>query len=103
MKWPYETISVKVDGGAAANNFLLQFQADMLDAEVERPRSVEATSLGAAFLAGLAAGVWKSQQELLAFREIDRVFYPQMGPEERERLYADWVRAVERSLSWAKH
>ena len=95
--------SVKVDGGAAANNFLLQFQADMLDAEVERPRSVEATSLGAAFLAGLAAGVWQSQQELLAFREIDRVFYPQMPAEERERLYADWVRAVERSLGWAKH
>jgi len=95
--------SVKVDGGAAANNFLLQFQADMLDAEVERPLSLEATSLGAAFLAGLASGVWKSTEEISNFRKVDRIFYPKIDPKERDRLYDDWKRAIERSLGWAKH
>ena len=94
--------SVKVDGGAAANNFLLQFQADILNCEVERPLSVEATSLGAAFMAGLAAGYWQSEEELLQLREVDRVFYPQMAEEERERLYAQWLEAVKRSAGWAK-
>ncbi|MGB3933354.1 MAG: glycerol kinase GlpK [bacterium] len=94
--------SVKVDGGAAANNFLLQFQADILNCEVERPLSVQATSLGAAFMAGRAAGYWQSEEELLQLREVDRVFYPQMAEEERERLYAQWLEAVKRSAGWAK-
>ncbi len=94
--------SVKVDGGAAANDFLMQFQADMLNCEVERPVSLEATSSGAAFMAGLAVGIWKSEDQILALREVDRTFYPEMSDSERERLYAKWLEAVDRSRKWAE-
>jgi glycerol kinase len=94
--------SIRVDGGAARNNFLLQFQADMLDAEVVRPRNAEATSLGAAYMAGLATGYWDSAEECLAGQEVDRVFTPQMDGERRRALYADWTEAVRRSMGWAK-
>jgi len=94
--------SIKVDGGAARNNFLMQFQADMLDAEVVRPINAEATSLGAAYMAGLAVGYWASPADCFAGQQVDRVFAPQMGAEERDRLYAEWTEAVRRSMGWAK-
>jgi glycerol kinase len=94
--------SIKVDGGAARNDFLMQFQADMLDAEVVRPLNPEATSLGAAYMAGLAVGYWDSPQDCFAGQAIDRVFQPRMPDDERQRLYAQWTRAVERSMGWVQ-
>jgi glycerol kinase len=93
---------VRVDGGAAANNFLMQFQADMLDAEVVRPINSEATSLGAAYMAGLAVGYWASPADCFAGQQVDRVFTPQMSADQRDRLYAEWTEAVRRSMGWAK-
>jgi glycerol kinase len=94
--------SIKVDGGASRNNFLMQFQADMLDAEVVRPINAEATSLGAAYMAGLAVGYWASPADCFAGQQVDRVFTPQMSADERDRLYAEWTEAVRRSMGWAK-
>ena len=93
--------SIKVDGGASRNNFLLQFQADMLDAEVVRPLNPEATSLGAAYMAGLAVGFWDDPQACFQGQEVDRVFTPEISDEERQRLYADWTAAVKRCMGWA--
>jgi glycerol kinase len=92
---------LRVDGGAAVNDALLQFQADVLDVPVERPAVTETTALGAAFLAGLATGVWSSTDELAAAWRLDRRFEPRMAPADRERLLARWRRAVERSRGWA--
>jgi glycerol kinase len=89
---------LRVDGGAAANNFLMQFQADVLAKPVVRPACTETTALGAAFLAGLAVGVWKNTDELEALWKKDRVFEPAMPASEREQLYAGWKQAVERVL-----
>jgi glycerol kinase len=94
--------SIKVDGGAARNNFLLQFQADMLDAEVVRPINAEATSLGAAYMAGLAVGYWASPAECFAGQQVDRVFTPRMATDQRDRLYAEWTEAVRRCMGWSK-
>jgi glycerol kinase len=94
--------SIKVDGGASRNNFLMQFQADMLDAEVVRPINSEATSLGAAYMAGLAVGYWASPADCFAGQQVDRVFTPQMSADQRDRLYAEWTEAVRRSMGWAK-
>jgi glycerol kinase len=94
--------SIRVDGGAARNDFLLQFQADMLGAEVVRPRNPEATSLGAAYMAGLAIGLWPSVQDCLAGQDVERVFTPQMDDETRNRLYGEWTEAVHRCMGWAK-
>jgi glycerol kinase len=94
--------TIKVDGGAARNNFLMQFQADMLDAEVVRPIVSEATSLGAAYMAGLAVGYWASPADCFAGQQVDRVFTPHMTSEERDHLYAEWTEAVHRSMGWAK-
>lgn len=93
---------IKVDGGAARNDFLLQFQADMLNAEVIRPRNAEATSLGAAYMAGLAVDLWSSPEDCLSGQEVDRVFTPRMDDERRRALYADWTEAVRRSMGWAR-
>jgi glycerol kinase len=87
---------LRVDGGATANNFLMQFQADILDRPIVRPVDVETTALGAAYLAGLAAGVWRSVEELERFWRAERVFDPKMSADERESLYAGWKRAVAR-------
>jgi len=92
--------TLRVDGGAALNNFLLQFQADILGVEVERPVVNETTALGAAYLAGLAVGYWNGQEELLRKWKRDALFTPQMDEDERERLYAGWKRAVERAKNW---
>ncbi len=89
---------LRVDGGAAANDFLMQFQADILGAPVVRPAYLETTALGAAYLAGLAAGVWSGTDELERFRQIERTFEPAMGGSRREELYAGWKEAVARAL-----
>jgi glycerol kinase len=92
---------LRVDGGAAVNDDLLQFQADVLGVPVERPVVTETTALGAAFLAGLGSGLWASPDELAATWRLDRRFEPSMGIAERERLLARWRRAVERTRGWA--
>jgi len=92
--------TLRVDGGAALNNFLMQFQADILGVEVERPVVNETTALGAAYLAGLAVGYWSNQEELLKKWKRDALFAPQMDADEREKLYAGWKRAVERARNW---
>jgi glycerol kinase len=91
---------LRVDGGAVANNLLLQFQADILGVPVERPRVAETTAQGAAYLAGLATGFWRNQQELIEHWALDQVFEPRMGKDQREALYANWKRAVDRSRNW---
>jgi glycerol kinase len=92
--------TLRVDGGAVANNLLMQFQADILGVSVQRPKVAETTALGAAYLAGLAVGFWQDQQEVAAYWALDRTFEPQMSDDQREKLYADWKRAVERSQHW---
>ncbi|GAA3641824.1 glycerol kinase GlpK [Microbacterium awajiense] len=91
---------LKVDGGASANDLLMQFQADILDVTVIRPVVAETTALGAAYAAGLAVGFWQNLDELRANWQEDRRWEPTIAPEERERLYADWKRAIEKSLGW---
>lgn len=91
---------LRVDGGASANNFLMQFQADMLNTEVHRPRTLETTSLGAAYLAGLAVGYWKDLDEISEDFSIDRIFKPQMSQEKRDKNYKYWKKAIERSMDW---
>ncbi len=93
---------LRVDGGAAVNDSLMQFQADLLQVPVVRPRSVETTALGAACLAGLAVGFWKTREEIAARWAVDRRFEPGRGAAEMEELKAHWRRAVERSKEWAK-
>ncbi len=91
---------LRVDGGASVSNIMMQIQADLLGIDISRPKTVETTALGAAFLAGLAVGVWKNRDEIEKMREVDRVFKPSMSAEDRDRLYAGWKRAVERSRNW---
>ena len=93
---------IRVDGGASANNYLLQAQADISGAAVERPRCVETTALGAAYLAGLAVGSWDSPADVLKNREIDRVFTPQITEQDREKRIRGWNKAVRCSYAWAK-
>ena len=92
--------TLKVDGGAVSNNFLMQFQSDMLGVPVERPVFTETTAMGAAFLAGLAVGFWTDRTEIATRLEIDRSFAPAMPVELREKKYRGWKKAVERSRSW---
>ena len=92
--------SLKVDGGAVANDFLMQFQSDIMGTTVVRPKLIETTALGAAFLAGLAVGFWKSTAELSDKFSIDREFEPTLPAEQREQLYAGWQKAVTRSQHW---
>ena len=92
---------LRVDGGAAANNLLMQIQADMLGRPVVRPAVTETTALGAAYLAGLAVGFWRGQDELAANWRVDKRFEPRLPADEREALYAGWKRAVERAKGWA--
>jgi len=92
--------SLKVDGGAVANDFLMQFQSDIMGTTVVRPKLIETTALGAAFLAGLAVGFWKSTAELSDKFSIDREFEPALPAEQREQLYAGWQKAVTRAQHW---
>jgi len=93
---------LRVDGGAARNNLLMQMQADLLGVPVVRPQCTETTALGAAFLAGLAVGFWKDPGEIDALWSIDRRFEPQWTPNRRESMLHEWRRAVERSRNWAE-
>lgn len=93
--------ALKVDGGASANNLLIQFQADLLDTAVHRPVVQETTALGAAYLAGLAVGFWDSTTDVADNWKLDREFQPDMKAGERDRLCQQWNRAVERSKAWA--
>ncbi len=92
--------ALKVDGGAVANNLMMQFQSDLLGVPVDRPQIIETTALGAAYLAGLAVGVWASKEELTKSWQLDRSFKPSMGKEESDKLYAGWQKAVKRSMDW---
>ena len=92
---------LRVDGGAATNDFLMEFQAAILDIPVRRSATVEATAMGAAALAGLAAGVWERGRDFLSAAGEPTVFQPRMGTEERARLLAGWTRAVRATRSWA--
>jgi len=92
--------TLRVDGGAVVNNLLMQFQADILGVAVQRPKVAETTALGAAYLAGIAVGFWKSAEEVAEQWAIDRTFEPKMSEDQRNSLYKGWKRAVERSLNW---
>ena len=91
---------LRADGGASVNPFLMQFQADLLGIPVEVPEMAETTALGAARLAALTVGFWKSQDEVAAHWRVGRRYEPRMSPHEVEWLYAGWKRATERSLNW---
>src|SRR5690606_17575144 len=92
--------ALRVDGGAVVNDFLMQFQADVLGVPVDRPVVNETTALGAAYLAGLAVGFWESREQIQQLWQRDRRFEPQMDEATRQALYGGWQRAVERSRSW---
>ena len=91
-----------MDGGASANDFLMQFQADIIDARVQRPRCIETTALGAAYLAGLAVGYWRDLDEIRENWQLDREFAPHMEEERRVQLKKGWKRAVRCALAWAR-
>lgn len=93
--------SVKADGGASRNNFLLQFLADLLEVQVDRPAILEATALGAAYFTGIASGIWNYPYDIQRIHRIEREFTPRMPAEIRDALYAGWKRAVERAQRWA--
>ena len=93
---------IRADGGAVANSFLMQFQADILNVPVDVPSIRETTALGAAYLAGLAVGFWESRQEIDAKWRLDRRYEPRMSEDERERLHRRWLKAVERAGGWAR-
>ena len=93
---------LKVDGGACANDFLMQFQADLLGADVYRPRCIETTGLGAAYLAGLAVGYWESLEDIRSNWAIDKVFHPQMEEAKRKALIKGWDKAVKCALLWGE-
>jgi len=93
--------NLRVDGGGSANDFLMQFQADILNTEIVRPSLLETTSLGAGFLAGLATGYWKNTTEIAGLLKIERIFKPRLGSELRQKLYENWTEAVKRASKWA--
>ncbi len=93
---------LKADGGASKSDFLMQFQADILGVEVWRPVILETTSLGVAYLAGLAVGIWRNLDDVRKNWRVEKVFRPRMDPRKRERLYRGWKAAVKRALGWAR-
>ena len=94
--------ALKVDGGASANNYLMQTQADLIDAPVQRPRCVETTAMGAAYLAGLAVGYWRSKEDVVKNWAIDRAFSPAIGAEDRAKRLRGWSKAVKCAFDWAR-
>ena len=96
-----EIRTLKVDGGACANNFLMQFQSDISDVEIQRPECIETTALGAAYLAGLAVGFWKDREQIAGKWKCARTFTPQIEAEKREGLLKGWSRAVNGAIAWA--
>ena len=97
-----ELTHIQVDGGASSNDFLMQFQADMLERKIRRPKNVEATAMGAAYLAGLAVGFWKDIDEIRSLKGEATQFEPLMDTAERDKLYKGWNKAVKYSYAWAK-
>ena len=98
-----EPREIKVDGGAVGNDFLMQFQSDVLHVPVLRPQVTESAARGAAFLAGLATGFWKDRQDLVDSWELDRRFEPSMDAATRDALYEGWQLAVSRARDWERH
>ena len=98
-----ELSELRVDGGASVSDIMMQIQSDMIRTNVNRPKMVETTAIGAAYLAGLATGFWKDTEEIAKIREVDRIFEPKMDIEKREKRYRGWLRAVERSRDWVEH
>ena len=94
--------TLKVDGGACANDFLMQFQSDLLDVQVHRPEVIETTALGAAYLAGLAVGYWKNQEDISTNWALSKSFKPNMSEEKRSELLNGWHKAVQMSMNWTK-
>ena len=94
--------ALKVDGGASANNLLMQMQADISNAPVNRPMCVETTAMGAAYLAGLAVGYWESEDQIRRNWAIDRTFDPEIAPEIREKKVRGWQKAVKCTMGWAE-
>ena len=97
-----EVRSLKVDGGASSNNFLMQFQSDILGVPVNRPACVESTAIGAAYLAGLAVGYWKNKDEVIKNQKLDHVFTSQMQQVAREKKRKEWNKAVHYAFGWAR-
>ena len=94
--------ALKVDGGASANNFLMQIQSDISQAPVHRPQCVETTAMGAAYLAGLATGYWENKEDVKQNWAIDRIFHPQIEAEKRQKMLKGWKKAVRYAHGWAK-
>lgn len=94
---------LRVDGGASVSDIMMQIQADMIRTNVNRPKMVETTAIGAAYLAGLATGFWESTDEIAKIRQVDKIFEPKMDLAKREKRYRGWLRAVERSRDWVEH
>jgi glycerol kinase len=91
---------LKVDGGATKSDFLMQFQADILDQEVLLPKTTETTALGAAYLAGLSVGFWSGQDEILKNWEVAKTYTPSLSDEDRNKKYGLWKKAVRKSMAW---
>ena len=94
--------ALKVDGGASANNYLMQTQSDVIDAPVQRPKCVETTAMGAAYLAGLAVGYWRDREDVRKNWAIERTFTPTISAEQREKRLHGWNKAVRCALGWAE-
>ncbi len=90
---------LRVDGGACKNNLLMQFQSDILKVKINRPKVVETTAMGAAFLAGLQSGFWKNSAEIQKIRRVDRVFSPKMKEDKRKSLWEGWKKSVQQVLT----
>mgnify|MGYP003020733825 CR=1 FL=1 len=97
-----EISGLRVDGGASVSSFLMQFQADMLRVPIDRPKLVETTAFGAAFLAGIASGVWESVDDIALLRQSDRIFKPEMDAEQAKQYHDNWLRAVGRAEKWSQ-
>ena len=95
--------SLRVDGGASANNFLMQFQSDILASEVVRPKCIETTALGAAYLAGLATGYWKNKEDIKKNWGVDKLFEANISESKRHRLIKGWKKAVKTAIFWAEN
>lgn len=98
-----QILNLNVDGGACVSDVMLQFQADILNTRVCRPQNVETTALGAAFLAGLAVGFWKSKDEILTHRKTEAIFVPKIDETKRNELYSGWQKAIEKSKNWIEN
>ena len=94
--------ALKVDGGASANDFLMQTQSDIINAPVNRPQCVETTAMGAAYLAGLAVGYWESKEDVIKNWAIDKTFEPKIDDEQRNKMIKGWNKAVKYAYGWAK-